>query len=267
MSKNTVAQLERIIQIHATSNGKIRPHSILSGPSGSGKTYNLLALCVKHEVPMIEINAAQLTKEGMSGNSLAKALTPLMTMMGQPCVVLVDEFDKLFISNNSNDSQAHDVTTGVQNEFLKVMESDTTAVFGDYGKYVQARVDNVLFIFAGAFNGEPHMSLDKLRDLGVKTEFLGRAGLVFNMTKMPLEEMLALVQSSELIDLYAKLMPEADPVKAKEVVSQVIADGYEHNTIGARQINSLVHQYFINGGISKEEAKEVTFTRTLDFKK
>ena len=28
------------------------------------------------------------------------------------------EFDKLFISGNSNDSQAHETTTGVQNELL-----------------------------------------------------------------------------------------------------------------------------------------------------
>lgn len=266
MSKHTVAQLDRIIQIHASTEGKIRPHAIVAGPSGSGKTYNIQELCVKHEVPMIEINAAQITKEGMAGNSLSKALTPLMNMMGQPCVCLVDEFDKLFISNNSNDSIAHEVTTGVQNEFLKVLESETTAVFGDYGKYLQARVDNVLFIFAGAFNGEPEVTIDKLRDFGVKTEFLGRVGLVFNMLKMPLEELLELVQASVLVDNYAKLMPDADPVEAKKRISEVITEGYEHNTLGARQINTLVHQYFINGGLSKAAAKETTFTKTLEFK-
>lgn len=266
MSKATVAQLDRIIQIHASTEGKIRPHAVVAGPSGSGKTYNIQELCVKHEVPMIEINAAQITKEGMSGNSLAKALAPLMNMMGQPCVCLVDEFDKLFISNNSNDSGAHEVTTGVQNEFLKVLESETTAVFGDYGKYLQARVDNVLFIFAGAFNGEPEVTIDKLRDFGVKTEFLGRVGLVFNMLKMPLDELLELVESSVLIENYAKLMPDADPVAAKKRIAEVITEGYEHNTLGARQINTLVHQYFINGGLTKAATKETTFTKTLEFK-
>lgn len=266
MSKATIAQLDRIIQIHASTGGQIRPHAVVAGPSGSGKTWNIQALCVKHEVPMIEINAAQITKEGMAGNSLSKALTPLMQMMGQPCVCLVDEFDKLFISNNSNSSGAHEVTTGVQNEFLKVLESETTAVFGDYGKYLQARVDNVLFIFAGAFNGELEITIDKLRDFGVKTEFLGRVGLVFNMEKMPLAELLELVETSELIEHYAKLMPESDPVAAKARVSEVISENYEHNTLGARQINTLVHQYFINGGITKVAAKEVTFSKTLEFK-
>lgn len=266
MSKATIAQLDRIIQIHSSTGGQIRPHSVVAGPSGSGKTWNVQQLCVKHEVPMIEINAAQITKEGMAGNSLSKALAPLMNMMGQPCVCLVDEFDKLFISNNSNDSGAHEVTTGVQNEFLKVLESETTAVFGDYGKYLQARVDNVLFIFAGAFNGAEDVNIDMLRDFGVKTEFLGRVGLVFNMEKMPLSELLELVDNSELIEHYGKLMPEADPVAAKARIREVISESYEHNTLGARQVNTLVHQYFINGGISKAEAKEVTFNKTLEFK-
>lgn len=265
MSKHTIAQLDRIISIHVSTEGKIRPHSVVAGPSGSGKTYNVQKLCAKYEVPMIEINAAQITKEGMAGNSLSKALTPLMQMMGAPCVCLVDEFDKLFISNNSNSSGAHEVTTGVQNEFLKVLESETTAVFGDYGKYLQARVDNVLFIFAGAFNGEPNISIDKLRDFGVKTEFLGRVGLVFNMEKMPLNELLELVDGSVLIEQYSKLMPEADPQAAKDCVKQVISKNYEHNTLGARQVNTLVHQYFINGGITEVEAKETNFTKTLEF--
>lgn len=265
MSKATIAQLDRIIEIHVSTEGKIRPHAVVAGPSGSGKTYNVQALCVKHEVPMIEINAAQLTKEGMAGNSLSKALTPLMQMMGQPCVCLVDEFDKLFISNNDNSSGAHEVTTGVQNEFLKVLESETTAVFGDYGKFLQARVDNVLFIFAGAFNGEKNVNIDKLREFGIKTEFLGRVGLVFNMEKMPLAELLELVESSDLIERYTKLMPAANAVEAKARISEVISDGYEHNTLGARQINTLVHQYFINGGLTKEAAKETTFSKTLEF--
>ena len=42
-------------------------------------------------------------------------------------------------------------TTGVQNEFLKVLEGDTAEVYHDYGKYARASVKNVLFVFAGGF--------------------------------------------------------------------------------------------------------------------
>ena len=70
---------------------------------------------------MLEINAAQLTKEGTSGNSLSKALSPIMMLpANQLTIVFVDEFDKLFINGNMNSSLANEVTVGVQNEFLTV---------------------------------------------------------------------------------------------------------------------------------------------------
>ena len=66
-------------------------------------------------------------------------------------------------------------------EFLKVLESRNTSVFGDYGKYVDIKIDHILFIFAGAFNGQENLSLDELRSFGIKTEFLGRVGLIYNL--------------------------------------------------------------------------------------
>lgn len=143
-------EIGRILDIFIASDGNIRPHFILTGESGSGKSFTIKTLCQKKEIGMLEINAAQLTKEGTAGNSLSKALSPIMNMKSKKIVVFVDEFDKLFISTNSNSSFANDITTGVQNEFLKVLESGTTAVYGDYGKYLDADVSKVLFVFAGA---------------------------------------------------------------------------------------------------------------------
>ena len=114
-----ITEIDRIFEIFVSSECEVRPHFILTGPSGSGKSLTIRTLAEKHEMGFIEVNAAQLTKEGMSGNSLSKALGPLAQMQNRPSVVFVDEFDKLFISGNSNDSHAHESTTGVQNEFLK----------------------------------------------------------------------------------------------------------------------------------------------------
>jgi len=167
-------EVQRILDIFKNSESEIRPHFILTGSSGSGKSATIKTLAEQNKLGFIEINAAQLTKEGTSGNSLSKALTPLVAMGGRQTVVFVDEFDKLFISGNSNSDLAHESTNGVQNEFLKVLESDTATVFGDYGKYITAPTKDVLFIFAGAFNGEEEIDIDRLRELGIKTEFLGR---------------------------------------------------------------------------------------------
>lgn len=259
-----VEELTRIFKIFKASNCFIRPHFILTGESGTGKTLTVSTLCNQLDLNFLEINAAQLTKEGTSGNSLSKALTPLLQFGSLPTVVFVDEFDKLFISGNSNSDLAHESTNGVQNEFLKVLESDSSSVYGDYGKYVNASTSNVLFVFAGSFNGEKDITLDKLRKFGVKTEFLGRVGLVYNTVSLTLEHLYVILEESSLLDKYLQLFK-----KNKEdivpVLKSYIKQNFDKNTLGARQVSTIIHQYFIKGGLEQEEVQKVTFQSTLEF--
>lgn len=183
MSHQSIVDIQKIFKIFLTSEAEIRPHFILTGPSGSGKSHVIQTLADVMDIKYFDINAASLTKEGISGNSLSKALTPLLNMGNKPCICFVDEFDKLFISGNVNTALAHESTNGVQNEFLKVLEG-SASVFGEYGKYVPIKTNNVLFVFAGAFNGEENIDMDRLREFGLKTEFLGRVGLCFAMQKV-----------------------------------------------------------------------------------
>lgn len=257
--------LDKLFKIYIGSEGKIRPHFFLTGESGSGKTITIKAMCAQHSIEYVEINAAGLTKEGTSGNSLSKALTPLMHIGNKPVVVFADEFDKLFISGNNNNDLAHETTNGVQNEFLKVLESDTAAVFGDYGKYVNANVGHVLFCFAGAFNGTPDIDLDKLRQFGIKTEFLGRVGLVFNTEKLSLDTMYSIVDNCDLLTEYCTLIKKADREKTAHLIKAYIRDNHANNTIGARLINTLVHQYFITGELNKKQAQKLSFQKQISF--
>jgi len=265
MSDKSLNAIRRILDIFKTSDAEIRPHFILTGPSGSGKSHTIGCLAEELDLHVLEINAAALTKEGTSGNSLSKALAPLAQLGDRPVICFVDEFDKLFISGNTNSSLAHETTNGVQNEFLKVLEG-TAAVFGDYGKYINIKTDNVLFVFAGAFNGEEEIDLDRLREFGIKTEFLGRVGLAYGLEKVTLEQMKNILEHSKLLSMYLDLVPEA---KKEEVVGQIMAvieSNYEKNTIGVRMINTLIHQYFINGGLVEKEVKKTTFQKTLSLK-
>jgi ATP-dependent protease HslVU (ClpYQ) ATPase subunit len=253
-------QLQTIARIFKASKGKIRPHFILTGPSGSGKSFAAETLAEMEDIGFLEINAAQLTKEGTAGNSLSKALAGLNTKTNQPTIVFVDEFDKLFISGNNNSELAHETTNGVQNEFLKVLESKTTAVFGDYGKYVNVDISNVLFIFAGAFNGEENLNIDRLRDFGVKVEFLGRVGLVYNMPKLSLESMQVALETSPVLENYLKLFTGITKGKVVDDIMPHVRKNYEKNTLGIRMINTLLHQYFINGGkLEQEKVDQSTF--------
>ena len=261
-----IKELDKIFNIFKTSKAEIRPHFILTGQSGSGKSYTIANIAEHYKLGFIEINAAQLTKEGTSGNSLSKALSPLNTMAGKPTIVFVDEFDKLFISGNSNDSQAHESTTGVQNEFLKVLESDITSVFGDYGKYINVSSKNCLFVFAGAFNGEENITIDRLREIGLKTEFLGRVGLVYNTEKLTIDEMYEIIDKSELLNNYLNLFDTVDREQTIYIIKEHVKKNFELNTLGARLINTLIHQYFIKGGkLTNEEVKEISFQNKLTF--
>ena len=264
-------ELDRIFKIFKNSKAKIRPHFLLTGSSGSGKSVILKYLAEKNEMSFMEINGAQLTKEGTSGNSLSKALTPLLEVGDKLVICFVDEFDKLFISGNSNSQLAHETTNGVQNEFLKVLESDTASVFHDYGKYIQASTKNVLFVFAGAFNGEADISIDRLRELGIKTEFLGRVGLVFNMKDLTLENLYEILDQSPLLESYLELFKDKDGKqgvdgdKVKFEIKEHLAKIFQENTLGARVISTLIHQYFIHRGLKKEIVEKVTFQDTLTF--
>jgi ATP-dependent protease Clp ATPase subunit len=264
--EHVAKEVSRIIDNFKASDAAIRPHFILTGSSGSGKSYTIRHLAGQAGVGYFEINAAQLTKEGTSGNSLSKALSPLLQLSGKLTIVFVDEFDKLFISGNSNDSFAHESSNGVQNEFLKVLESETTAVFGDYGKYINASAENVLFIFAGAFNGEENLTLDRLRELGIKTEFLGRVGLVYNTKPYTLEELYLMLDNSELLTNYCDLFENIDRKQAVATIREFLARNHEMNTLGARLINTLVNQYFISGGkLEEKTVKKAAFQRKLEF--
>lgn len=258
-------ELNRIFKIFVSSKANIRPHFIFTGPSGSGKTWTVEQMADKYGVNFLEINAAQLTKEGTSGNSLSKALVPLENMQLGQTVVFVDEFDKLFISGNSNSEIAHETTNGVQNEFLKILEAATTSVMGSYGHYNTVSCKNVLFIFAGAFNGEEGIDLDRLRELGIKTEFLGRVGLVYNTDKIKLSELIQAMKESELLSMYLELFPKIKRKDVEASLEESLTEGYENNTLGYRAITTLLHQYFINGGPVKKEKQRFLFSKSLDF--
>lgn len=262
-NSHTINQLRRIVKIFVNSDGAIRPHSIITGPSGSGKSHLTEMLAEEFKLGMLAVNAAQLTKEGTSGNSLSKALSPLLNMTGL-VICFVDEFDKLFISGNSNSSLAHETTLGVQNEFLRVLESSHTSVYGEYGKYVDAACDKVLFIFAGAFNGEADITLDRLRDFGIKTEFLGRVGLTFALEKLTLGDLNKILGESQLLASYMQLFKSTDRDKAIKAIMDAVEQNFEKNTLGVRILNNLIHRYFISGGtLDSGQVKQATFQKTM----
>lgn len=250
---STKDSIKTAIKVFALSDSKLRPHLWITGPSGSGKTHLVSNLSSQSGLEYFEINAAQLTKEGTSGNSLSKALSPLKKLKGKPAICFVDEADKLFISGNDNNSRINESAVGVQNEFLRVLEASSTEVFGEYGKYDNVRCDNVLFIFAGAFNNEEGIDLNRLQALGVKTEFLGRVSLIYNLEKLELGEIINLVTETKEIKEYLRIFPDIDKDFMVEELTKALTTLHDKNPLGVRLLTSLTHQFFINGGLDYDE--------------
>ena len=237
-----VGEVSKIFKIFLASEGKIKPHFILAGSTGSGKTHTIKTLCEEENLGFFEINAAQLTREGVSGNSLSKALSPIKSYAGKECVVFVDEFDKLF---GEKEIEGDTSSSDVQNEFLKTLESETTMVFGDYGKYVKVDIRKILFVFGGVFETSGPVTISTLKELGVKTEFLGRVNLIYNTEKLSLEDLGKILETLPLLDEYLKIF---DKIKKDTVVRRIkeyLERVYDKNTLGARAVSSLVNQYFI----------------------
>lgn len=233
--------LNHLFDVFVESECAIRPHFLLAGPSGSGKSWLVQKIAEEKSCAFFEINAAQLTKEGFSGNSLSKALRPLMNSWDRPTIIFVDEFDKMLDQNGG--SMEH--TLGVQDEFLKVLESDYASIFTDYGKYQQYESKRVLFVFAGAFGGQENMTLEDLRERGLRTEFVGRVGLVFNTQKISLQSMLDAVPKSSLLENYLKMFPDQKKANVVRAVRERLTAAYKESNVGLRIINTLIHQHFL----------------------
>jgi ATP-dependent protease Clp ATPase subunit len=243
-NEKTIAMLNNLFEVFVNSEAEIRPHCIVTGETGSGKSWTISELAKKFNLPAIEISAAQLTAEGLSGNSLSKALSGLLQIGNQPAICFVDEFDKLFLKNNAMDDLATDVTAAVQNEFLKLLESTKTQVFGNYGKYISVPCDKVLFIFAGSFNGAQVTDHEAFLEFGIRPEFLGRVSINAHLQKSPLEVYFNLIEQSELITQYCRVL-QYDHKTAIEDIKKQIEIEFKRNIIGFRLITQMTHQYFL----------------------
>lgn len=255
---NSVETIEKILNVYLQSNGQIRPHFFLTGPTGSGKTHTITVLADHLGIRVINVNCAQLTNEGISGNSISKALSPLADFQNNPVIVFMDEFDKAI-------GKESEVTSGaVQQEILKLIEDDTTEVFGTYGKYNRVQTSNVLFVFAGSFGGAEIKNINDLLQHNVKPELLGRIGLNYHVERASLESLIKLVEKSKLLDEYCSVFNIKNRKSVVKNISEELTEQYANNIIGVRIVNSLIHQYFINGRFSSVTKRAPKHSNILD---
>lgn len=235
-------QITHLLAVFQDSQAAIRPHFWITGPSGSGKSFLTKSIAEEFEMPFLDVNAAQLTTEGVSGNSLSKALRPIRMYSDKPNVVFFDEFDKLF---QSNGSETAGYKADVQNEILHCVEAKNMSVFGEYGKYDQVRIDNTLFIFAGSFNNTDVDSPKELEDFGVRREFVGRVPLVFSTNQVTIEELRQALPHVKLYKDYSALFPNYPKQKSLKGINELMTQQSKNTNIGVRLLTSCIHQFFM----------------------
>lgn len=235
-------QINHLLDVFQRSNAAIRPHFHLTGETGTGKSHLLAQACAAFGIKMIEVNAAGITAEGLSGNSLSKALRPLRECWNEPNVIFVDEFDKLFQRNGET---TEGFRSAVQDEFLTALESKHTSVFTDFGKYDQVRINNSLFVFAGAYSGQKIETMGQLRDAGLRAEFIGRVPLVFSTSPITMRELAEAVPKVALFREYRKLFPKNAVTKDVRAICKIIEDQNKEVKIGIRMLNSAIHLHYM----------------------
>jgi ATP-dependent protease Clp ATPase subunit len=240
--ERVVRQMSHVIGTFAESEGQIRPHFHLTGPSGSGKSFLINLIAQERRLPFLEVNAAGLTAEGLSGNSLSKALRKLREHWNEPNIIFVDEFDKLFQRNGETTEGFRSM---VQDEFLTALEGKYTSIFTDYGKYEPVRIDNSLFIFAGAYSNQKIETMAALKEVGMRREFVGRVPLVFSTEEVPVSELRKVIPKLDLYQKYKALYPNTHDATASKMIASVLEKQNRELGIGIRLLNSAVHQHFM----------------------
>lgn len=143
-----------------------KPCALLIGPTGCGKTLMVSAIAEYLDVPMVQEDATTLTATGYVGSDSTDIIKNLIAKANndiekaQNGIVFIDELDKIK-RKESNDGR--DINgAGAQYGLLKMIEGKTITITesgAGIGQKNEISFDtsNVLFIFAGAFQG-----LDKI---------------------------------------------------------------------------------------------------------
>ena len=155
-----------------------KTNTLIIGPTGTGKTFICNTLSKILNIPLYIADASQITESGYVG------LNPDSIFVGlkQKCkhimkgnkfpmsIIYIDEIDKIAIGNNNlRDSIGN---KGVQEEFLKMLESDKYVCdggrFSSNGEY---DISNIMFILGGAFSGlekiiEARLNINKEKSIG-----------------------------------------------------------------------------------------------------
>ena len=246
---------------------------LLIGPSGCGKTQLIKTLAKKTSLPVVIVDATELTPPGYIGKTVHTILDDIYLQSDSDlfrasyAIVFIDEVDKLATTTEGQNSKFE---RGPQEALLKIIEGGAYKLAN--GEMLDTK--NMMFIFGGAFErlrtniaveNKPasigfsaSLSTDPSKEsreithndlikIGLTKEFVGRVGeiaVLSNITKEMLKEIFVKPKNS-LIKQYNELFKLSGIRKkvSEKDIEEIIENTLKMNC-GARALKTAANQYF-----------------------
>ncbi len=274
--------IEDIVSILWQNSKGIRKSNILIiGPTGVGKTEIIRVISKELKIPMVIVNAAELTQTGYQGNSVEDVLKSLLLKSqndknkAEHGIIVLDEIDKLAQNDNSF-GQDNVATTGVQQELLKLLEDGTYylnigTVFEP--EMIMLNTEEITVIGVGAFSNLDKIQKQSQKKLGFSSnqstqnnltkskitsedlfryglipELVGRFSNIIELSPLDKEHLIQIIKNphGELLNSKIKIL-ESEGIQLQmsdDVYEKIAKDALEKKT-GARGLIGTVDSLFV----------------------
>ena len=278
----SVAVCNHLKRIESKNHILEKSNILILGPTGCGKTFLMSTIARFLQVPMVIVDATNFTQVGYVGEDVSNILKKLyMAAEGdlERCkrgIVYVDEIDKV-MSKTSSHGDRDAAGTGVQQNFLKLMEGGTQTIklpTRDGGlQEIEIDTRDILFVFGGAFVGideEPtkrssigfssganveqpisnkQITQADIIKYGFIPEFVGRVPIVVKMEELTRENLrdILIGTDASILKQYQEIF-RMDKIKASfddSLVNEIIDNSIEKH-MGARGLRGSIEKDIMN---------------------
>lgn len=260
-----------------TKKDQIAKNMLVFGLTGVGKTEIFRQIAKKINVPLLIISVTGMSQAGYVGGSTEDILANLLVLTkgdvekAEHAIVILDEFDKCAFSDKDDGKIS---TDGIQNELLKIVEDGTFSVdYRENGAITKKIINtsHITFVGVGApskilkvrkqkqlgFGNEIYekevskntITPSDLKQLGIKSELIGRMGKIIVMNEMSLELCKDIVKTSDKslyvsdLKFIKSYIPNVMITNEDEVVEEIAKKSLALE-VGARGISTIVDSMF-----------------------